>query len=805
LVTDRDVICAIDCGEESKKLAARKGEEQVAGFKLAFFAFPNEPAELKNTIEAAVGHANSKGRVAVHPWPQLPVFGASIPDEVKEGIEKADVLVCDITRPNCNVYYEIGYAVGVGKSVAPVVNASWAQAVADIQKDGLFDVIGFGAYENSLGLAGILSDLPSTVLLDLYGKPLNTQQPLFFLNALHKTDFVSGIAAAIKDSQVFYRSFDPAENPRLVITNTISNVTSSAGVIIPLLESYVNDSDRHNLRAAFLAGLSHGLRRQTLLMRYLAPNASQAAVDYRDDVIVARNDSDITEKVTAFCGKVLIAQQFVQVPSARASRSALQRLTLGATAAENEFRTLQGYFVETSEFLRTVRGEVGVVAGRKGSGKTAIFFMVRDNFRKQRDAIIVDLRPESHQLSLFKTELEKILDTGAFDHTIAAFWYFVILTELLLALKRQLEFQARRRSNLLDHLAEINAALAKLEISESGDFTARINRLGKYVTEEVRRLAAKGEVLSQDKLTNVVYRSGIADAKRLFIKCSENFENLVFLFDNIDKGWATDGVDDLDVRLVRLLLEALSKVKSDLGAERRDFISVVFLRNDVFELMVSETPDKGKSSVARIDWTDRVKLKQVIQRRLQASIAEKAKSFDDIWRRFFVATVDGKDSFDYFVDHCLMRPRFLISIIEGAIENAINRGHERVSEDDCVDAVRQHSNSILSDFGYEIQDVSGTSQMILLSLAGSTQYVTKEEVLERFEKADIIGPQSGERLFVFMLWYGVIGVVNKNNVECYIYDFDYNLARLQAEIPSPEDELYALNPALHVALKAKGP
>ena len=54
-------------------------------------------------------------------------------------------------------------------------------------------------------------------------------------------------------------------------------------------------------------------------------------------------------------------------------------------------------------------------------------------------------------------------------------------------------------------------------------------------------------------------------------------------------------------------------MRHELAADGVDFIFVVFLRNDVFELMVSGTPDKGKAAVTRIDWTDRVKLRQVIQ------------------------------------------------------------------------------------------------------------------------------------------------------------------------------------------------
>ena len=326
------------------------------------------------------------------------------------------------------------------------------------------------------------------------------------------------------------------------------------------------------------------------------------------------------------------------------------------------------------------------------------------------------------------------------------------------------------------------------------------------MSREIENLAKEGEAFTAQQLTNLIYRGGVAQAKRLVAKYAVGFEHLIFLFDNIDKGWSTDGVDEMDVRLVRLLLEALERVRSELGVDRIDFLFVVFLRNDVFELMVSGTPDRGKAAVTRIDWTDRVKLKQVIQSRIQSSIVEKINNFNALWEMFFVPAVRGVNSFDYFVDHCLMRPRFLIEVIEYAIANAINRGHERVEQEDCEDAVQQHAFSVLNDFSYEIRDVSGASEKVLQALVGLTRYITKGEILERFEYAKVIDSKDSEKLFQYMLWYGVIGVVNRNNVECYIYDFDYNMKRLEAEVDTQSDEpLYAFNPALHAALKTKGP
>jgi hypothetical protein len=127
-------------------------------------------------------------------------------------------------------------------------------------------------------------------------------------------------------------------------------------------------------------------------------------------------------------------------------------------------------------------------------------------------------------------------------------------------------------------------------------------------------------------------------------------------------------------------------------------------------------------------------------------------------------------------------------------------------EDACWESVIKRANRYVNEVSYKILYVSVSSDKSRPSLVGTTEYVTKAEVLERFERANIIDPKDGEKLFQYMLWYGVLGVVNQNNVECYIYDFEYNMNRLQAEVDTQKEEpLFVFNPALHVALKAKGP
>ncbi|WP_373474635.1 P-loop ATPase, Sll1717 family [Sphingorhabdus sp.] len=448
------------------------------------------------------------------------------------------------------------------------------------------------------------------------------------------------------------------------------------------------------------------------------------------------------------------------------------------------------------------RGEVNVVAGRKGSGKTAIFFQVRDAFRTDKSAIITDLKPESHQLSQFREELLKIVEVGAYDHTLAAFWYFVVLSEILLTMRHNFDFQSKFDSRALGRLQEADRWLEEFNVDQTGDFTTRINRLGSFILQEIEAAKGHRQKISADFLTNVIFRGGITQLKKFLLENTTGNDHFVLLFDNIDKGWPTNGVHEFDVRLVRLLIETLDKIKRDFSAASRDFMSVVFLRNDIYEMLVDKTPDRGKAGQVRIDWTDRAKLKQVIFRRLQASSKSKGESFDKVWQTFFVRNVDNKDSFEFFVDHCLMRPRFLINIIENAISNAVNRGHAKVDETDCIDAVRQHSLYLVDDFGYEIRDVSGLSAELLYSLVGVEKIMEESQFLSRFIH-DGMNAEEAEKAFSLMLWYGVIGIHDRNGNERFIYDYEYNMKRLEAERRLLGDEAkYVTNAALHVALQS---
>ena len=57
----------------------------------------------------------------------------------------------------------------------------------------------------------------------------------------------------------------------------------------------------------------------------------------------------------------------------------LKKISFGARVAEEETNELGNYFVETDQWERIYNGEIDVVKGDKGAGKSAIYSLLSAN------------------------------------------------------------------------------------------------------------------------------------------------------------------------------------------------------------------------------------------------------------------------------------------------------------------------------------------------------------------------------------------------------------------------------------------
>jgi hypothetical protein len=236
--------------------------------RTAFFAYPEQPRFLGDAIQDSIAGVRTTHDLIITPWPELNIIGLKLDNLIRERIAGADFLIADVTYPNFNVYYEIGYAVGREKPFVLCVNYSVEKANDNVNMTGLLDTIGQLRYQNSKELIRQFASLDAQAWANEYFKDKDHTQPLFLLDTLRKTNFRNYVAQSIANSLVEYRHFDPEETSRLSITSAIGDVSASAGAIIPLISTQIDDWQRHNLRAAFLSGVCHGMEIEPLILHF---------------------------------------------------------------------------------------------------------------------------------------------------------------------------------------------------------------------------------------------------------------------------------------------------------------------------------------------------------------------------------------------------------------------------------------------------------------------------------------------------------------------------------------------------------
>lgn len=545
---------------------------------------------------------------------------------------------------------------------------------------------------------------------------------------------------------------------------------------------------------AFLAGLAEGFGKVLLLLQ---DGENPVPLDYRDLVKVFMHPSQIDEAIADFAPRVTEAMQQARYYEIEKEQTLLERLTFGASAAENELRDLSGYYLETDQFQRALRGEVRIVVGRKGSGKTAIFAQVRDRIRWDRQNIVLDLRPDGYQLLKFKEMVLKYLGPGALEHTVTAFWEYLLLLEICYKLLEKDRIPHTQDRRLLQPYRQLAALYDSDRYVNEGDFSERLSTLLQQVTDDYR--AKYGEdterSLTQQELTELLYRHDVSALRDHIVEYLRLKKRLCILFDNLDKGWPTHGLTATDIAILRALLEATRKIERLLQRRDIECSALAFLRNDVYELLVSETPDRGKEGSVAIDWSDSDMLREIIRRRLlYCNMPD--RPFDDLWRRICVSHIEGEESSQFLIERCLMRPRALIDLANHCRGFAVNLGHIRIEAEDIRKGLQAFSSDLVVDIGYEIRDVLPEAENILYAFIGESQTLPAGTLYALLERGNIL-PQRIPDLINILLWYGVLGVRRIDGTVTYIYTVNYEMQILQGIIRKLEAEglVYVVNPA----------
>lgn len=711
----------------------------------AFFAYPSDPPALAETLLSAIQRVASSREArdenfVIHPWTENTITGRRIITAILAEIDRSEVFACDLTQPNPNVSFELGYAIAKSKRLFTCIDSTRSESAKAYRKN-YYSLLGMGysSYQNHEELSdAILRDSPwknldQTLLAQRQqGSSLPLEKPtLLYVQSPAKTDSVLSTQNML-NATVFRESIivdDPNEYSAQTLDWYVDKIYDSDAVLLHLLAEDHIDGVAHNLKASIVAGLAHGFGRPVLMLAH-APY--KPPIDYEHLLRVHETAESCVTQASAWLSDIAsnLAHRRARRPSRtmELSQLDLRSLFLGEPVAEHEADRLYDYFVETDSFYHAMDNPVTILVGRRGTGKTAILYAISAAMQRQRRNHVTVLKPVGYETHGLLRVLDAVPQHSERGFLIESLWKYLIYSEIAASVAERLKdrpAQQKHSETEREFLAYYSSHATVLD----HPFSERLES----AIEMLRDIGSISDAREQRlRISELLHSSLIGELRRRIGLVLSNSPTLTLLIDGLDEPWVPGEHINHLAELIAGLLGVAQDIPRDFGRSSSSVKPVetkivVLLRSDIFSFLRRLIPEQDKLPVEKVTWRDEELLLRVLEERMLHG-APKNRSADDVWEELFPESVAASACKAFVLKAVLPRPRDLIHFVKAAVSNAVNRGHAKVLAEDLVTAKEQYSLYAFQSILKEDDPAKGNLEEILYEFAGSALYVTFEDI-----------------------------------------------------------------------------
>ena len=446
---------------------------------------------------------------------------------------------------------------------------------------------------------------------------------------------------------------------------------------------------------------------------------------------------------------------------------------LGSIEAEFD-RKFQQHFVATPEFAKLLSDNCKIVAGSKGSGKTAIMRALSDiDVYKTRYFAVYGVKLDGMKFAPLIEAMKK-LDTASKQGVVAiarTAWQNVIAVFVLEAAIEKKLLSANERGKirkyLLDsdyvgsasdklhgHLERVWRLLSKLsKAKKRASADAEESLLGLHARQQRAIDAFPGDPRLDEYLswTRAAIRSS---GKRLLI-CLDGLDTVV--------EYTLESRDYVFAGLIDAVYKSATHPKLE-GVVVKALIPKELAHGARGHLI--RDLDKIDQYMESIHW-DSDNLGAFIKRRLEEHLKTKGRPFEDVWREFFPERVRNdihnseEDSYQYLLRHTLFRPRQLLKHVQNILDewdSRFSRAPFRVDPTFIPKVVAETNYKIAEYVVNELFLDFPRLAEFLKSFRGLPSVNQWAEVASRIERYLDVKPEQVGEVFSDLYNYGIFGI-----------------------------------------------
>ena len=143
---------------------------------------------------------------------------------------------------------------------------------------------------------------------------------------------------------------------------------------------------------------------------------------------------------------------------------------------------------------------------------------------------------------------------------------------------------------------------------------------------------------------------------------------------------------------------------------------VMFLKEDIFDVLAQHDEDYPKRSFWRMEWTT-PNLKHLVATSLSTGTDIQDEDDETIWSAVFPDSIQGMSSSDYILSRVLPRPRDILGLCQAAIDQAQINGHPSVTAQDILDGEQKFANSFGKSLAAEFKGLYPHLEEVLFEFA----------------------------------------------------------------------------------------
>lgn len=386
---------------------------------------------------------------------------------------------------------------------------------------------------------------------------------------------------------------------------------------------------------------------------------------------------------------------------------------------------IQRYFFAIPELNQVQDGNASYVIGRKGTGKTALVQYIAET--ANNEFLVKKLTFKNFPFNELYKQANDVYTRPTQYLTI---WKLIIYSAVcrLIAESPQGDPLVKR---------SIDKAFPPVESDNLGTIVGRwiagdfgLSILGSGITA-AKWFRDKKAVTIQQKVENL----------EAFVRKNITKQSYLILFDELDEDYKEmfeNYIKSDYLDLLTSLFKAVQDVRAIFSGTDIKIFPVIFLRDDIYDLIQDADKNKWRDLSVDLDWTDEG-IRALLAHRLSRVIGQGEDDFDKLWyslvthERLVYSHGNKKIApFDYIKMSAQGRPRDYVNYFQECASIELKRSRREISSGTIKDADKAYSNYLRKELVDEIHGVIPDIENVLGIFSETRKWILS---IDEFRKA----------------------------------------------------------------------